>query len=148
MAEINESLSTYLDRIERLEEQFLDKDIVVSSSLRNEILLDGEDDEIQKEPILWRLHQYNMFYVVRVPKGTTIQRHRHDEAVFRFVTEGSLILNDEHEITSGMWFVVKAETPYEVRTEEGYVAIAAYQQRCKTRRMTAVHRVKTVDGEG
>ena len=148
MAEIDERLSTYLDRIERLEEQFLDKDIVVSSSLRNEVLLDGDDDEIQKEPILWRLHQYNMFYIVRVPKGTTIQRHQHDEAVFRFVAEGSLVLNNEHKITSGMWFVVKADTPYEVRTEEGYVAIAAYKLKCKTRKMTALHNVKTVGGEG
>jgi len=135
MAEINERLSTYIDRIERFEEQFKDQDIVISTSLRNEILVDGDDEDIRKEPILWRLYEHNMFYVVTVPPGKKIDKHQHDESIFRFIAQGSLVLNGEHKITSGMWFVVKANTPYEIQTEEGYVSLAGYTSICRTRRM-------------
>ena len=137
MPEINERLSTYIDRIERFETQFKDQDIIISTSLKNEILVDGEDEDIRKEPILWRLYEHNMFYIVTVPPGKNIDKHQHDESIFRFIAQGSLVLNGKNKITSGMWFVVRANTPYEIHTEEGYVSLAAYTSMCRTRR-TAV----------
>lgn len=137
MAEILERLSTYIDRIERFEDQMADQSIIVSATLDNEILLDGDDDDIQKEPVLWRLYEHNMFYVVSVPPNKDIQKHEHHESVFRFVAHGSLTLrskNDEYNVQSGMWFVVRANTPYEIVTKEGYVALSGYTSICQTNR--------------
>ena len=137
MAEIDERLSTYIDRIERFEDQFSNRNIILSTSLENEILVDGDDEDIRKEPVLYRLYEHYMFYVVTVPPGKKIHRHRHDESIFRFIAQGSLTLteNDEsHDIQSGMWFVVRANTPYEILTEEGYVSLAGYTSICQTNR--------------
>ncbi|MBT3237264.1 MAG: hypothetical protein HOL37_10545 [Rhodospirillaceae bacterium] len=143
MAEIFETLSTYIDRIERYEGQFDDRDIVISTDLNNDILVDGDDDDIRKEPVLWRLYEHNMFYMVTVPAGKHIETHRHDESIFRFIAKGSLLLNKEHTITSGMWFVVKADTPYEIETKEGYTSLAGYTSICRTRRMaTGLHLIE------
>ena len=106
MAEIDERLSTYIDRIERFEDQMIDQPIIVSGSLENEILVDGDDDNIKKEPVLWGLYEHNMFYVVSVPPGSGIQKHDHRESVFRFIAQGSLILSSnsiDYSIKSGMW---------------------------------------------
>ena len=137
MKEIDEKLSTYLDRIERLEGQFFDKSIVISSTVRTkEILIDGDDERISKEPILWRLYQHNMFYIVNVPAGTVVKKHSHQEDLFRFIAKGSLLLNNEFVINSGEWFVIKAGTPYEITTKEGYTSFAAYTSICQTNRGT------------
>ena len=137
MAEIDERLSTYIDRIERFEDQFSDQDIILSTTLENEILVDGDDEDIRKEPVLYRLYEHYMFYVVTVPPGKRIHRHKHDEAIFRFIAQGSLTLisnNESYDIQAGMWFVVKANTPYEIRSEEGYVSLAGYKSKCRTNR--------------
>jgi len=134
MKEINEKLSTYIDRIERFEEQFADQNIIISTSLKNETLIDGDEEDILREPILWRLYEHNMFYVVTVPAGKHIKKHQHDESIFRFIAQGSLLLNGEYEINAGMWFVVKANTPYEIKTKEGYVSMAGYTSNCQTSR--------------
>lgn len=134
MKEIDERLSTYIDRIERLEQQFADRSIIVSTDLEREYLIDGEDDDIRKEPILWRLYQHNMFYVVTVPPNKEITRHQHDEPIFRFIAKGSLVINNEYKVEAGMWCVVKANTPYAIYTEEGYISMAAYTSNCRTRR--------------
>ena len=137
MAEIDERLSTYIDRIERFEDQMIDQPIIVSGSLENEILVDGDDDNIKKEPVLWRLYEHNMFYVVSVPPGSGIQKHDHRESVFRFIAQGSLILSSnsiDYSIKSGMWFVVRAGAPYEIFTKEGYLALSGYTSICQTKR--------------
>ena len=137
MVEIDERLSTYIDRIERLEVQFSDRDIVLSTSLRNEILVSGDDEDTRKEPVLYRLYGHYMFYVVTVPPGKRIRRHQHDETIFRFIAQGGLSLNsndENYDVRAGTWFVVKANTPYEIRTDEGYLALAAYTSTCQTDR--------------
>ena len=116
MAEVDERLSTYIDRIERFEDQFSNQDVILSTTLRNEILLDGDDEDIRKEPVLWRLYEHYMFYVVTVPPGKQIEKHKHDECIFRFIGQGGLTLicsGVSYNINCGTWFVVKADTPYE-----------------------------------
>jgi hypothetical protein len=144
MKEIQERMSTYFDRIERLETYFENRDIIISTNLeQKEILVDGDDDRIQKEPILWRLNQYNLFYIVTVPGGTDVSRHSHDEAVFRFLASGDLLLNNEYQIQPGSWFVIRAGVEYEIKTKEGYTTLAGYVSNCRTRRMdTGLHGVK------
>ncbi len=142
MREIDETLSTYIDRIERFEDQFLERDIIVSTDLPNELLIDGDDEDIVKEPILWRLFTHNMFYVVTVPADKSIPTHCHEEDIFRFIAQGSLVLNDEYNLKAGTWFVVKANTPYQIKTEEGYISVAGYVSRCKTRRPQAENKHK------
>ncbi|MEA1029374.1 hypothetical protein T3A99_12430 [Pseudomonas sp. N-137] len=146
MTEIAERLSTYLDRIERLEGQFSKESIIISTELKSkEFLIDGDDERIVKEPILWRLYQHNMFYVMTVPAGTVIKKHKHDEDLFRFVAQGSLVFNKKTNIVAGTWFVVKANTPYEITTKEGYVSIAGYTSNCRTNRgVDGTHLVRKV----
>lgn len=146
MKEVEEKFSTYLDRIERLEEQFASDPIILSTSLKaKELLIDGDDERIVKEPILWRLYQHNMFYIVTVPAGTVVKKHKHDEDIFRFIAQGSLVLNKVHKITAGTWFVIRANTTYEITTDEGYVSFGGYTSICRTNRGTfGTHLVKKV----
>jgi hypothetical protein len=147
MKEIQEKFSTYLDRIERLEQQFSDENIIISSNLTSkELLIDGDDESIKKEPILWRLYEHNMFYTVSVPAGTVVKEHSHDENLFRFIVKGSLILNKEHKIEAGTWFVIKANTPYEITTDEGYMSLAGYTSICQTNRgLLRTHLVQEIN---
>ena len=134
MAEILETLSTYIARIERLEEQFASQDIIISDNQKREFLRDGDDDRIRKEPILWRLYQHSMFYVVTVPPGMTVKKHRHDEDIFRYVASGSLVLNGNINIRAGTWFVIRKGVEYEIFTIDGYVALSSYTSICQTNR--------------
>ena len=147
MKEVEEKFSTYLDRIERLEDQFASESIILSTNLKaKELLIDGDDERIVKEPILWRLYQHNMFYIVTVPAGTVVKKHQHDEDLFRFIAQGSLILNNEHKIVAGTWFVIRANTPYEITTEDGYVSFGGYTSICRTNRGTfGTHLVKEIN---
>lgn len=146
MKEVVEKLSTYLDRIERLEGQFISERIIISTDIRKkELLIDGDDERIVKEPILWRLYQQHMFYVVTVPAGTIVKQHQHDEDLFRYIAQGSLLLNKTHQIAAGTWFVIRANTPYEITTDEGYVSLAGYTSICQTNRgELGAHIVKNV----
>lgn len=137
MQEVQETLATFQDRISRLEHQFGDRDIIISSELNNEFLLDGDDLSIRKEPILWNLSDYHLFYVITVPPGKSISKHSHDEAIFRYLAQGSLLLNKTYKIEAGNWFVVKAGVPYEIETDTGYVTFGGYGHWCQTRRGAA-----------
>jgi len=59
-------------------------------------------------------------------KDQDIDKHQHEESIFKFIAQGNLVLNGKHKITSGMWFVVRTNTPYEIYTEEGYVSLSGY----------------------
>ncbi|MDH2435271.1 hypothetical protein QCD60_22355 [Pokkaliibacter sp. MBI-7] len=146
MKEIHERLSTYLDRIERLSLPFDKQGVVISTNFENkELLVDGDDDRIIKEPILYPLFQHNMFYMVSVPAGTVVTPHKHDENIFRLIVKGSLILNKKHKIEAGTWFAIKADSTYEITTEEGYLSFAGYVSNCRTRRMeTGLHGIKRI----
>jgi quercetin dioxygenase-like cupin family protein len=94
---------------------------------------------VERTPIAWLLYEgeHKMFYVTNVPKGTHIPLHPHSEDVFRYILTGSLVINANNEsfrITQGMWFVIKKNTPYEVKTDEGYTALAGYRFMCETAR--------------
>ena len=93
MKEVKETLATFQERISRFEHQFEGRDIIISTELEREYLLDGEDLTIRKEPILWSLSDYHLFYVVTVPPGKHIPKHSHDEAIFRFIAQGNLLVN-------------------------------------------------------
>src|SRR5712691_1191310 len=108
MPEILETFSTYLARIEKVQDQ-LNKPIVISTEVPVPTLRDGD---IEKVPIGWPLYRQNMFYLVKVPAKKHVKRHSHDEDVFRFIVQGSLLLNGSIKIDAGMWFVIRANTPY------------------------------------
>jgi len=58
---------------------------------------------------------------VKVEPGTSIPEHAHEEAVFRFITQGSAVVNGE-TYSEGDWMIIPAKTKYKVNTETGYSA--------------------------
>lgn len=142
MAEVFETFATYLTRLESVEPQFRDREIIVSSDLRVPRLFDGDDDSIVKTPIAWPLWKHNLFYTVEVPAGKHIPRHSHAEDLFRYVLKGSLVVNGR-EIRAGEWFVIPKNMPYEIDTPDGYTTMAAYTSICQTSRgFDGRHRVE------
>jgi hypothetical protein len=80
--------------------------------------------------------------VVKVPAKKHVRRHSHDEDVFRFVAKGSLIINGDIKVKEGTWFVVRANTPYEIETETGYTAFSGYKVGpCQTPDPEGMHEV-------
>jgi len=73
-----------------------------------------------------------MFYVVRTPPQMNTPRHAHTESVFRLLISGSLRINGRVVDKPGTYFVVKAGTPYQIDTDEGYVTLAGYGVHCTT----------------
>ncbi|KAB8059912.1 hypothetical protein GCN74_11085 [Janthinobacterium sp. FT14W] len=146
MKQIQERLSTYIDRLERLGAKFGSDGVMLSTSITNrELLVDGDDDRITKDPIMYPLFQHNMFYLVTVPEGTVVTPHAHDENIFRLIVKGSLLLNKKYLIEAGTWFAIKAGSKYEITTENGYISLAGYTSNCRTRRMdTGLHGVKKI----
>jgi hypothetical protein len=132
MKEINETLSVFAERIERLSPQFKGKEIIFSDEIQKEFLLDGENRDIEKEPVLWPLYDRNMFYIVRTSPNVKTPRHSHDESVFRILLSGSLRINGRTVDKPGTWFVVREGVKYEIESEMGYVTLAGYGQACGT----------------
>jgi hypothetical protein len=141
MPEILETLSTYIARIEKVQDQ-MNKPIVLSTDVQIPTLKDGD---IEKVPIAWPLYGVGMFYTVTVPKKKHIPRHSHDEDIFRYVIRGSLIINDSIKVSEGMWFVVRANTPYEIETESGYKVVARYGPICLTAHTGGKHWIDETD---
>lgn len=138
MPKIHETVFTYLERIAKVQRQ-MKGPIVVSTDVKIATLRDGH---IEKIPIAWPLFAgYNMFYVVKVPANTCVARHSHDEDVFRFVVKGSLVINGDIKVREGTWFVIRANTPYEIKSKTGYIVIAAYGKQCVTADREGMHTV-------
>jgi hypothetical protein len=135
--EINETLATYLKRIEDVDVKS-DNGIILGRNVKIPVLLDGVKDDIVKTPIAWSLLDYKMFYLVNVPSNTVVEPHHHDESIFRILIKGDLKLNDI-EIQEGEWFVVEAGTKYSIETQNGYLALSGYTSVCQTSRRTALH---------
>jgi hypothetical protein len=149
MKEVNETLSVFADRIERLSPQFNGKDIIFSDEIDKEFLLDGENRDIEKEPVLWPMYGKNMFYIVRTRPNAKTPRHSHDESVFRVLLSGSLKINGRTVDKPGTWFVVREGVKYEIQTEQGYVTLAGYGSACGTQRGTSRgHLLKEIDRKG
>jgi hypothetical protein len=129
MPETLETFSTYLARIEKVLPE-METPIVLSTQVDIPTI---RDREIEKVPIAWPLYKHNMFYIIKVPANTHVARHSHDEDVFRFIIKGSLVLNDSISINEGMWFVIRANTPYEIDTKTGYTAFGGYREHCIAR---------------
>jgi hypothetical protein len=140
MPEISETFSTYRDRIEKALAG-IDKPIILSTDVRIATLKGGEDATTKMVPIAWPLYENRepMTYVVTVPPNTHVSTHSHEEDIFRFVVKGSLLLNDSIQIHEGMWFVVRANTPYKIDTESGYKTLATYQYLCTSARPGGKH---------
>jgi hypothetical protein len=138
MPKIHETVFTYIERIAKTQKR-MQGPIVLSSDVKIATLKDGD---IEKIPIAWPLFTgYNMFYVVKVPANTRVARHSHEEDVFRFVVKGSLVINDDIKVREGMWFVIRANTPYEIKSKTGYIVIAAYGKQCVTANREGTHTV-------
>jgi hypothetical protein len=135
MREVNESLSTYLARLEKVTIAKTNG-LILGRHANIPVLLDGDDEDILKTPIGYPLFQKNMFYIVQVPAGKHVTPHSHDEDVFRVLISGDLTVNGV-EIGIGEWFVVPASTPYEILTRNGYQVMSGYTSNCRTRRMEA-----------
>jgi len=127
MTKFHDTFAKYLARVEKAQGK-MRKSIVVSTDVKTAPLLAQKG--IKRMPIAWPLHKHNMFYVVTVPPNSRIKSHSHDEDVFRYLSKGSLVLNGSIQIKEGMWFVVKANTSYNITTKSGYTAVAGYQFEC------------------
>jgi hypothetical protein len=138
MPKVRETVFTYLARIGEVQDQ-MKGPIVVSTRVNIPTLKDGD---VEKLPIAWPLFDgYNMFYVVKVPAKKHVHAHSHDEDVFRFIVKGSLVINGNIEVKEGMWFVVRANTAYEIETETGYTTFAGYGHVCLTSDPEGMHEV-------
>lgn len=121
MAEILETMSTYIARIEKVRNQ-MKKPIVLSTDVTMPTLKDGD---IEKVPIALPFSG-SMVYSVKVPPETHVRQHSHDDDIFRYVVRGSLTINDSIQVNEGMWFVIRANTPYKIDTNSGYHCISWY----------------------
>ncbi len=128
--DILETLSSHVARIEELAPLLAKQKLIISTDLEVEPF--EEDRGVKKTPIVWPLMDYKMFYTVEVPANTTIAKHSHEEAVFRILISGSLILNGKTIDKPGTWYVVPALTEYEIKTDTGYVVISGYTSMCRT----------------
>jgi quercetin dioxygenase-like cupin family protein len=127
-----DTLSQYIKRIEDAEANAdPNHGVVTFRDLKIPALTRGR---IERRQIGWRLYQHLMYYLIKVEAGTRVEKHSHNEDVFRLVTRGSLILRtnpDEMEFHEGEWFVVREGTDYEIETRTGYTALAGYKMACK-----------------
>jgi hypothetical protein len=84
---------------------------------------------IKKSVIPIDFAYYRMGILTKVEAGVTVGIHQHAEPVFRFVIAGDLTINGiKHK--SGDWVLVPSNTPYEVRTRNGYTILASYGMKC------------------
>ncbi len=129
--EFGEPLSKYIRRIEEVEERAdLTAGLITSRDLHIPPLTSGP---VRKIPIVWRLYEYSMFYIIRTEAKTLVERHSHNEDVFRLVMEGSLRVSTgerEIEFKSGDWFVIRSGQNYEISTEDGYTVMCTYRIAC------------------
>ena len=128
-----DTLSQYIKRIEEAEAKAdPSRGIVTFRDLEIPALTQGR---IERRQIGWRLYQHLMYYLIKVEADTRVEKHSHNEDIFRLVTNGSLILRtnpEEMEFHAGQWFVVRQGTAYEIETRTGYTALAGYRMACKT----------------
>lgn len=130
-----ESLASYTTRVEKFAPKLAKKKLIVSTDFDVEPF--KEDRGVRKTPLIWPLWDYKMGYVVEVPAGVSIPKHSHDEAVFRILISGSLIINGVKINKPGTWYVVPAFTEYKITTEKGYSVLSAYTTNCRTGRQQA-----------
>ena len=129
---VDETLSAFVNRLERFQNQYEGVDIIFSDEIEKELLMDGENNAIEKEPILWPLMDKNMFYVVRAEPGCHTKTHSHNEDIFRLLVSGSLHINGREVNVPGTWFVVRAGTTYKIESDGGYTTMAGYGMACQT----------------
>ena len=125
-----EKLSTYIARIEKVWPHIKNKPVVLSTDVHQRPI-EGRKGT-KKLPIVWPLYQHLMFYIVTFPPKVSFGRQRHDEDVFRYVIEGSLIVTagkKSYKVDEGMWIVVRANTYYSIAVR-GTVVLTAYQNAC------------------
>jgi hypothetical protein len=139
--EVNETLATFLTRIENAE-VIPEDGIILGRNVKMPVLLDGVDNQIVKTPIAFSLVSYGMFYIVETPAGYVVPKHHHDESILRILIKGDLTINGK-EIGIGEWFVVLAGTKYSIETKGGYTSMAAYTSNCRTNRMSHLHLERT-----
>jgi len=85
--------------------------------------------ELKKHFIPVDFSYWNLMVVTAVDPRTVIPEHSHTEAVFRYITRGSMELNGVH-YSAGDWLIVPANFTYSIRTREGYTALAQYHENC------------------
>src|SRR5215217_2000668 len=111
-----EYLSQHIARIEAALKGLEGQRVIRSCDVPEESLGSGD---IKRLPILWRLYEHTMFYITTLAPGARVETHQHNETVFRYVIDGSIVLtaeNSDYEVSKGMWIVVRANTDYSVAT--------------------------------
>ncbi len=122
----------------------INQPIVLSTDVDIATLKGGEDNNTEMVPIAWPLYENteSMLYIVTVPPNTHVRSHSHEEDIFRYVVKGSLVVNNSIHIDEGIWFVIRANTPYEIDTVSGYKTIMRYTHLCRSIRPGGTHWVE------
>ncbi|HCF4146256.1 cupin domain-containing protein [Pseudomonas aeruginosa] len=86
-------------------------------------------NRIDKSLIPIDFKKFRLMSVTTVSAGVTVVPHSHDEPVFRFILNGSLVLNGVL-YEAGDWMLIPKDMEYELNTEEGYTALVDYGVKC------------------
>lgn len=73
---------------------------------------------------------WNLTLISIIDPLTMIPRHAHTEPVFRYVLEGSFLLNGQ-EYDRDDWLIVPENFAYEIETREGYRVLSKYHDQCQ-----------------
>ena len=86
-------------------------------------------NRIDKSLIPIDFAMFRLMSVTTVGPGVRVAPHSHNEPVFRFFLEGSVVLNGVH-YKAGDWLLIPKDTDYELETKDGYTALVDYGMRC------------------
>lgn len=72
---------------------------------------------------------YGLMLYSFIDPDTFIPEHDHDEAVFRYILDGELELNDM-PFSKGDWLIVPKFYKYSIKTITGYSVLSGYHANC------------------
>jgi quercetin dioxygenase-like cupin family protein len=119
-------------------EEFIDpentKDIVSSQTYRDGdwqrlTKLAGFPAGVGKSVIPVDAKSFRILVLTQGEPNTQVASHSHDEAILRYIVQGSLTINGT-TYREGEWVLVPAGLNYTVESDEGYFTIAGYGEAC------------------
>jgi hypothetical protein len=109
------------------------KTIIDSDTFRNgrwkELTKQANFPTINKFVFPVDMSHVNLIVLTEVPAGVNTRSHNHNEPIFRYVTNGSFILNGK-TYKEGDWVYVPAGVDYQIQSPNGYATIAGYGMAC------------------
>lgn len=91
--------------------------------------LRGLPSGVHKNVIPVDLIDTRFLVLTAVDPGSTVDAHSHDEAVVRYIVNGSLTLNGQ-QYGAGDWVIVPRGAEYRIVTTTGYTAVVGYGVPC------------------